>query len=313
MSEFKAFFNQAVVDTGMTDQQLERLVEVLTTAERNHREWLKRLNSSLVCEGGHLDDITAQNSHFLCRFGQWYYNEASSLVRGDENFLALESLHEEMHAAARDLALASTEGEAISCASYDRFADTQSVFFETLHRLRDTMRDLLMSFDGLTGARNRQSFMHVLEAEAARVRRHDEPCCLALIDLDFFKTVNDEHGHLVGDMVLRDVAQVIRQHLRTYDSICRFGGEEFLVCLPNTGLEEAAVIMERVREVVGEHEFHPTGSRVDLYMTVSIGLAPMNAQGDIEAAFKGADQALYRAKSAGRNRVMITSRENSEV
>lgn len=307
MSEFKAFFNRAVVDTGMTDQQFERLVEVLTTAERNHREWLKRLNRSLVCDGGHLDDITAENSHFLCRFGRWYYNEASSLVRRDENFIALESLHEEMHSAARELALASMNRTTISCASYDRFADSQSVFFETLHRLRDSLRDSLMSFDGLTGARNRQSFMHVLEAEAARVRRNGEACCLALIDLDFFKAVNDEYGHLVGDMVLRDVAQVIRQHLRTYDTICRFGGEEFLVCLPDTELQEALTIMNRVREVVAGQPFRPAGSEVSLEMTVSVGLAPMSSQGDIEAAFKEADQALYRAKSDGRNRVVTSS------
>jgi diguanylate cyclase (GGDEF)-like protein len=311
MTEFKAFFNQTAVDTGMTDQQFERLVEVLSAAERNHREWLKRLNRSLVCGCEHLDDIVADDAHFLCRFGQWYYNEASDLVRGDQDFIALGSLHEAMHNEARDLALASMRGAEVSCDSYDRFADNQSVFFDTLQRLRDTMRDSLMSFDGLTGARNRQSFMHVLEAESARVRRKGEACCLALIDLDFFKKINDEHGHLVGDMVLRDVAQVIREHLRTYDSICRFGGEEFLVCLPATDLEEARTIMERLRAVVAEQDFRPQGAEAKVNVSVSIGLAVMNAQGDIEGAFRSADQALYRAKSEGRNRVFVMPHDSA--
>ena len=307
MSGFKSFFNQAMVDTGMTDQQFERLVDVLSAAERNHREWLRRLNRSLVCQVPPGDDILAEDSHYLCRFGQWYYNEASDLVRRDDDFIALEALHAKMHFEARELARVSQHHSTVTCEAYERFADNQVVFFETLHRVRDTLRDSLMSFDGLTGARNRQSFMQVLEAEAARVRRKGKTCCLALIELDFFKSVNDDHGHLVGDMVLREVAQLIRADLRTYDSICRFGGEEFLVCLPDTDLVEAEQIMERLREVVASQQIDVAGAGIDLRITVSIGVASMNPQGDIESAFTATDRALYQAKHEGRNRV-VTSR-----
>ncbi|MDX5333517.1 MAG: diguanylate cyclase [Gammaproteobacteria bacterium] len=301
----RSFLQPTLLGSDLSDHEVERLVEVLTRAERNHREWLLRLNRELLCQGDFDDDILDERAHRHCRFGRWYYDEASAMVRGQEDFVALERLHAHMHDQARGLAQNVKLGHAVPPADYDRFAEQQAVFFDTLQRLRDHMRDSLAAFDSLTGARTRESFVQVMEAEAERVRRSGVPCSMALIDLDHFKQINDRHGHLVGDEVLQDVAALIRLNLRAYDGLCRYGGEEFLACLPETGLDEAASVMERLRQGVAAAKLTVKGVSEPLRATVSIGVAEMGPEGDVEATFHAADVALYRAKHAGRNQVIL--------
>ena len=123
-----------------------------------------------------------------------------------------------------------------------------------------------------------------------------------MLDIDHFKKVNDEHGHLVGDGVLRDVARLLRSALRTVDSVGRYGGEEFLALLPQTP-PEARRTGERMRQQIGEHVFR-VGKR-ELRVTVSVGVATWGVGGahSAEGLIREADQALYRAKEAGRDRV----------
>ena len=302
MSEFERLFNPHTALPGLTDQEIVRMVDVLSNAERNHREWLRRLNRGLICAEPFDSDIVAEGSHLLCRFGRWYYDEATPLVRRQPDFEAIEAMHKRMHDHARRLSSIATRGERVCSEEYEEFADEQTVFFETLHRLRDRLRDCLVDFDGLTGARTRQAFGHILQAEAERVRRTGDPCCIALIDLDHFKSINDRLGHLAGDRVLREVAQEIRRHMRAYDAICRFGGEEFLLCLPNTALEAACNMLERLRLSVASLEIDTGGESVGV--TVSVGVAQLDdGDADIERAFTNADAALYAAKNAGRNQL----------
>ena len=310
--EANSLFNPSGLDTGWTDEQLEQLVYELTQAERNHREWLKRLNRSLISGAPHATDVLSDESHFLCRFGRWYYHEASALVRHNEDFIALGNLHETMHHEARELALASMEGWPIDRDDYDLFADHQTVFFETVHRLRDSLRDSLMAFDGLTGARTRQSFVHVLEAELARMKRQGCTSCLAVLDLDHFKSVNDEYGHLAGDRVLRDVALAIQQQLRPYDTLCRFGGDEFVICLPDVTLDDSRAVLNRIREAVAGIEWHPDPARRPVSVTLSVGVAELTPHGDVESSFQAADDALYDAKGRGRNAVVVAAPTGSQ-
>ncbi|TMK53906.1 MAG: diguanylate cyclase [Actinobacteria bacterium] len=153
--------------------------------------------------------------------------------------------------------------------------------------------------DGLTGIHNRRHMDEVLDSRAAAVRRHGEPAGALLVDIDHFKAVNDTRGHSVGDDVLRFVATILSDGIRSEDDLGRWGGEEFLVLLPATGATGVATLAARLRAAVAASEPHP-----GLSVTVSIGGA-VTFDGDAQALIDAADRALYAAKNGGRDRVVM--------
>lgn len=157
--------------------------------------------------------------------------------------------------------------------------------------------------DALTGVWVRRHFVERALDELARAGRQRLAGTLLMVDLDRFKEKNDTYGHLVGDVVLRDVAQLMRRHLRDIDLMARFGGEEFVILLPEADVSQALPIAQRLRQLI---EVHPIRAYDELLaQTVSIGLAAYPAQGTtLEQLMERADQALYAAKHDGRNRVV---------
>jgi diguanylate cyclase (GGDEF)-like protein len=155
--------------------------------------------------------------------------------------------------------------------------------------------------DGLTGVWNRRAIEGRTDTELERFRRSGAVCALAMLDLDHFKTINDRLGHDGGDAALKHVCQVVQSSLRKMDSLGRFGGEEFIVLLPNTDLVQARVSMERIRSTLVANPLVWKGTAVPI--TTSIGLAGLCAGDGIVTVVKRADEALYRAKANGRNRV----------
>lgn len=159
--------------------------------------------------------------------------------------------------------------------------------------------------DPLTGVYNRNQLEEVLEAEFARAVRLGQPLSIAFIDLDDFKRVNDRHGHLVGDEVLRNFAHALSRHVRSTDIVARYGGEEFLVVLPGTGAETAATVVRRVLREVSRIAMAEAGGE-SLHVTFSAGLATQGSVESFESVgdlLRAADEALYGAKREGRNRV----------
>ena len=160
--------------------------------------------------------------------------------------------------------------------------------------------------DPLTGLFNRLALNDHILAELARANRGSLPLSLAILDIDHFKVVNDLHGHLVGDQALAHLAHILTQTVRPYDWVGRWGGEEFLVVLAGTSLEEAAIIAERLRTQIVDSPL-PLAAGQPLRLTVSIGVACTDlhpaGEGDAEWLFRHADEALYAAKHAGRNQV----------
>lgn len=157
--------------------------------------------------------------------------------------------------------------------------------------------------DALTGCLNRRAFGERLELELERVERYEQDLSLLLIDLDRFKEVNDRRGHLAGDSVLRQVGEVLRREARAVDIVARYGGEEFIIVLPDTSAEGAAAFAERLRIRLAEHDFAEDGP--PLYVTVSIGVSSVTEDGveNAEGLIARGDEAMYRAKNEGRNRV----------
>ena len=152
--------------------------------------------------------------------------------------------------------------------------------------------------DPLTGVYNRRRFDSDLEHAIALRSRSDNPSSLLLIDIDHFKTINDEFGHATGDLVLRDVAAIVHDTLRQSDSLFRLGGEEFAVLMPNTSSELTAMVAERIREAVSNATL--VNNRP---VTISIGFDEFYLNEDSSGLLHRCDVALYRAKELGRNRV----------
>jgi len=159
----------------------------------------------------------------------------------------------------------------------------------------------LAELDDLTGSLNRRCIMHFLDEEIARARRTNLPCSIALMDLDWFKRINDTYGHPTGDEVLKTFAITVFANIRSVDRFGRYGGEEFLLVLPDTSHETATRTLDRLRTIIADLDwsaFSP-GMRV----TVSAGVASLNPNEMPDSFLARTDGALYRAKAQGRNRI----------
>ncbi len=168
-------------------------------------------------------------------------------------------------------------------------------------RLFDELKGLAVT-DTLTGLLNRRRLPELALRETERALRYKRPLSVLFLDIDHFKEVNDRHGHLVGDMVLRALAKRILQATRTTDIVCRYGGEEFVVLIPEAGLGQALATAERLRQVVSDMTV--STAEADINITISLGVAELrNEEGEtFDKLLARADAALYRAKSDGRNR-----------
>ncbi len=180
------------------------------------------------------------------------------------------------------------------------------VFNDMVRRLRESREELerLSVTDALTGLVNRRQLTADLEGEVRRSDRHGRTFAVLMLDVDRFKHFNDTYGHQAGDVVLKRVAATLRACARDVDTVARYGGEEFTVVLPETTAEGAAVVAERIRAGTEADRFTPEGGTAEINVTVSIGYAvfPLHAHTP-ETLVEAADQALYRSKEAGRNRV----------
>jgi two-component system, cell cycle response regulator len=159
--------------------------------------------------------------------------------------------------------------------------------------------------DSLTGIMNRGAIMERIGIEMDRAYRDNETLCIAMADLDHFKKVNDTYGHSVGDTVLCETASRMTSVLRPYDSIGRYGGEEFIIVFPKCDVNNALAIAERVRRSIS---LQPVRSHLEaIPVTTSIGIAEARVPRDADAVIRDADNAMFRAKQSGRNRVEVFS------
>ena len=172
-----------------------------------------------------------------------------------------------------------------------------------LEQAKERLRELAVT-DGLTGLNNYRYFKEYLEKELLRAERHQSGVSLIMLDIDYFKNYNDAHGHLAGDQVLRTIARLMKENIRSIDFAARYGGEEFAIVLSETNKNAARIVAEKLRTLVEEHEFPNETLQPNGNVTISMGVATFPTDGkSIERLIESADQRLYRAKAEGRNRV----------
>lgn len=293
---------ESVADSGMADAERDILTE-LEKALSEHIALLLRWNRQLILPDSPIPPEMEDDEH-ECDFGAWYELNRNNRLIDQPAMRALAATHQQLHdLATRLLTGRELDGE-IDSAEFDMMALRAESFFAQLRRLERAFRTARSDVDPLTGTYNRQTMMGDLNSERERAIRTEVPTALALVDLDHFKSVNDTHGHQSGDVVLQSIAGILQSHVRPFDKVYRYGGEEFLICLPNADMKQCARVLERLRKVI---EASPVTIKDGslLPVTASIGAAPMTKNRTVEQIIEKADQALYAAKEGGRNRVRV--------
>jgi two-component system, cell cycle response regulator len=183
---------------------------------------------------------------------------------------------------------------------------------EQLVKAREALRYEAMH-DALTGLLNRGALVTLLDRELARSKRSGEPVTIVLGDIDHFKTINDTHGHAVGDVVLREAAGRMKNGIRPYDALGRVGGEEFLLVLPNCDSRAGMAVASRLRiRIAAAPIAHETGPPVQVTLSLGVASTDQFSGATKEQLLRAADAAMYRAKRAGRNRVLVATPEEWE-
>ncbi|OHC74470.1 MAG: hypothetical protein A3G18_11295 [Rhodospirillales bacterium RIFCSPLOWO2_12_FULL_58_28] len=285
-----------------TTVSVQEILDEIDHAIGDHISWLADWHRVLVCREAPSPKDLAYDPHHLCRFGSWYVKNQHMGLVNQPALRNLAKLHRDMHDRAKELMESARGGEPPPRSGYDAFMDLAKNFIARSRRLENAFAQASSDLDPLTGLNNRQAMNRDLDREHERLGRSGRPSCIAIGDIDFFKKVNDTYGHAAGDRVLTSAADCFLTHLRPYDSLYRYGGEEFLFCLPDTGMAMALTVLDRLRVELAARVILPESGE-ELKVTCSFGVAEMSSGAAVKHTIERADQALYCAKDQGRNRV----------
>ena len=289
-------------------EEIQLLTEELEVTIAAHLAWFKQINRILVCANQVNKADLSEDSHLRTHFGQWYYSQEPNPLRENLDFLALGPTQQAMHDVTRLALLEVLDKRRPETELYDQCIDLALRLNTMLRRIQLDIIGELLTTDSLTGCASRRGMLTRLREEQERSLRIQRPCSLCLLDFDHFKRVNDERGHPAGDAVLRQSLRFITGVLRKYDSIYRYGGEEFLICLPGSPMKDAWQVIERIRSGLESLPIRlPTGET--MYVTASFGLAEMHPRRPVEEAIADADMALIQAKESGRNRIELWTQQ----
>ena len=288
----------------MNTASLRATLQQLQQAQHDHLEWYENLIRTIACRLPCDPRELAERAHHNCRFGQWYYAEASAALRQQRMFGAMEAEHERVHAIAGRLLRETIDGLPLVQADFDELVAVSSRLRLELDSLRHEVQDILRSSDALTGAYGRARLLPELREWRELAKRNVQQCCIVFMDLDHLKEINDTHGHTVGDKILAGAVDYVTGHLRPYDKVFRYGGDEFLISLPGIDLVNAKHLIERVRDGFGQVPFVVSERGSPINATASFGLALLEPTISVEESIDRADRALLLAKAAGRDRVV---------
>jgi two-component system cell cycle response regulator len=237
---------------------------------------------NIILEG---DSVSRRHAHFECRGGSWYAVDEGST---NGTFVNEHQIQESVCLSNNDRIQV---GPTIF--KYLSGADAEAKYYEEIYKMT--------IIDGLTQIHNKRYLSEALEREIIRARRHTRDLAVVMFDIDYFKRINDECGHLAGDYVLRELAEVVQSRIRRDEVFARYGGEEFVIVLPETQLEGAITLAETLRKRVAEHKF--VFQSESIAVTVSMGCAAVQPEDTASDIIARADQKLYEAKRSGRNKV----------
>ncbi len=281
-----------------------QMLDLVEQAEEDMQHFMQVWHRAIVCGKTSDQRLFTNDSHERSVIGRILGRKSDGGLVDQPAFQDLEQRNQQVHDRARLLAVRAASGETISTQEYDSLINQVNRFYDQAGRIADAFRKLVSQIDPLTGLHNRQTMLQELDIEFDRGRRSGSKVCVALTDIDHFKSVNDTYGHGVGDLVLASVAGRFQSHLRPYDTIYRYGGEEFLICLPNADAGSAAIVLNRLRLALCDEPIALGDGKV-LTVTSSFGIAEFDYNQPVKSTIELADQALYAAKEGGRNAIHI--------
>ena len=287
----------------MDPAALRKLLEQLEQAVHDHAHWHESLIRSIVCRLPCDPNDLDQKAHRLCRFGQWYYEQAPVELWEQPAFVAIEAEHKRLHRVAAQMLREAATGVPVAREDYDDFVTGGERLHLELDSLRHAIAGSLRDRDALTGAYGRVEMLPTLREWRELARRNVQQCCIVFMDLDHLKEINDTHGHAVGDQVLAGAVRHVMEHLRPYDKVFRYGGDEFLISLPGADLEIGQKVIGHIREQIAGATVVTSPAGHPIATTASFGLALLEPDISVEESIDRADKALLVAKAAGRNRV----------
>ena len=269
-----------------------------------HELWAEEIYTALVCHLHPDDRDLRPDAHRQCRFGQWYYSVGDTALARHRGFAEVEVEHKRMHEYAASLLAAVAKGEPVSPQAHERFVSAMKRTRLEIQTLKQELEVSLYNIDPLTGVPGRVEMLGKIREQQEYVTRGVHSCVVAMLDVDRFKSVNDTYGHPTGDNVLVEICRHAQANLRPYDMMFRYGGEEFVLCLPDRDLAPGRDVCERLRGALAELE-HRGNDGKPFAVTVSIGVAALEAGASVETAIDRADQALLVAKKSGRDKVVV--------
>jgi len=291
-------------------EEFDQLTKSLKVALDNHLDWLSELNFTMICQPENLKDFcNCQKPYRQCKFGLWYYSVDNENIINHPLFEELGREHKVLHRSVCDLVKSAESTAKPEIKVYQYFKEAEYIFLKCLKSILHQSLEANANTDFLTGLPNRQALDLVLKQEHARIKRNKVTGSLLILDIDFFKDVNDTYGHLIGDQVLKIISNLITENVRGCDFTARYGGEEFIIYFPETSSKSTAIIAEKLRSFIEAFQIELKNNTL-LNITCSFGISSFVADKAIKQIIANADVALYKAKDEGRNRVIIC--ENSE-
>ncbi len=293
----------------MLEANLDQFVSELDVAIQAHLEWSRRVLRCAVLRTSPGDDVMKNEAHTLSLFGRWFtQNRADFEELNADRTRLLESEHQAMHDAIRAICSCVLEGKPGEADDLDMFQTAQRLlidhlaYFKTLAITRSSQKD------ALTGLPLRHRMGEDFDLLTKHSQRHGSMQVVMMVDVDHFKAINDRHGHGGGDIVLQHLAATLKRVLRANDLIYRYGGEEFLLLMGLSAMEDAEkVAAQRVLDAVRALSV-TLPNDVIVHPTVTIGIALVGEDESLAKVIQRADAALYTGKASGRNRYVVAAK-----
>lgn len=294
----------------MPELILEQFASELDAATQAHMEWSRRMLRCAVLRISPGDDALSDKAHTLCHFGCWFtQHRANFEVLDAERTLAMATRHQDMHDAARNICKRVLEGQPGQASDLDKFESAQRQLIDHLAYFKTLIVSQYSQIDALTGLPLRHRMNQDFDLLNKHIRRRGSLQMVMMLDIDHFKSINDQHGHPGGDTVLQHLAVTLKQTLRTDDLVYRYGGEEFLLLMELKAEEQAlmAAVEHAAQRVLDAIRAMcvvlPDASTVR--PTATIGVALTAPEESLSSVIQRADMALYKGKATGRNRYVL--------
>lgn len=293
----------------LSQKDFDKLTQALKIAFDYHLQWLSDLSFAMICQPETLPEFCCfDNPYDHCKFGQWYNSIDNSNITEHVDFINLDKKHKQLHVSVCTLVNEFSENQKITKESYLAFKQIEELFLKALQTCLHNNLEACVNTDHLTELPNRHALDLILKQEHDLIKRKQYQSSIAILDIDYFKVINDQYGHSVGDKVLNKFANLLTSNVRSCDFVARYGGEEFIIYFPEIDCQTAYTIAEKLRNLIHQAPIL-TSDSAPISLTCSFGIAAFHEKISIEESIANADEALYKAKETGRNKIVISQQK----